>query len=374
MPYTVPPQHAVATADADLRLVNLGKTFVSADATSQAVVAVEAVDLSLRKGQLVTLLGPSGCGKTTLLRMIAGFEEPTTGDIFFGDKRVNRLAPNHRDAAMVFQSYAIFPHLDVYDNIAFGLRLQRLPREEVRRRVDRVVEQVGLGGMTRRAPSALSGGQQQRVALARCIVMEPRLLLFDEPLSNLDAKLRDQMRVEIRELQQRLGITSVYVTHDQVEAMSLSDLVVIMNEGRVEQIGAPVEVYGKPASRFVADFIGKANFLEGRAVDATTIEVAGVHIDVPNGVPQAAGSPLTAVVRPEALTIHPAERAPVGAVRARVRRAAFLGAIGEVVVEVGGNGATWLVDVPNAAEMGLPSAGDSVAVTPSARSVHVLPG
>ncbi len=371
MAYAVPDHHAIPEADADFRLANLGKTFNSPDDPSQAVVAVEAVDLSLRKGQLVTLLGPSGCGKTTLLRMIAGFEEPTTGDIYFGDRRVNELAPNVRDAAMVFQSYAIFPHLNVYDNIAFGLRLQRLPRGEMQRRVDKVVKQVGLTGMTQRAPSALSGGQQQRVALARCLIMEPRLLLFDEPLSNLDAKLRDQMRVEIRELQQRLGITSVYVTHDQVEAMSLSDLVVIMNQGRVEQIGTPVEVYAKPVSRFVADFIGKANFLEGRAVDGSTIEVASVSIDVPNGVPQAAGAAVTAVVRPEALTLHQGETSK-GVLRGRVTRAAFLGSLGEVVVAVQGQG-SWLVDVPNAAEVGLPEVGDEVGVTPSARSVHVLP-
>jgi iron(III) transport system ATP-binding protein len=374
MAYSVPDHHAVPEAEADLRLVNLGKVFASADDPKSAVVAVDAVDLSLRKGQLVTLLGPSGCGKTTLLRMVAGFEEPTTGDIFFGEQRVNRLAPNARDAAMVFQSYAIFPHLNVFDNIAFGLRLKRLPRAELARRVDGVLELVGLTGMSRRTPSALSGGQQQRVALARCIVMEPRLLLFDEPLSNLDAKLRDQMRVEIRELQQRLGITSLYVTHDQVEAMSLSDLVVIMNDGRVEQVGTPMEVYAKPASRFVADFIGKANFLEGRAVDATTISVAGASIDVPNGVPHAAGQDVTAVVRPEALVIHQGDGAAEGALRGRVTRAAFLGAIGEVVVEAEGQEGSWLVDVPNAAEVGLPQVGDVVGVTPSPRSVHVLPG
>jgi iron(III) transport system ATP-binding protein len=170
--------------------------------------------------------------------MIAGFEEPTGGDIYFGERRMNQVAPNARDATMVFQSYAIFPHLNVYDNIAFGLRLKGMARAEMRARVDRVVEQVGLTGMTQRPPSQLSGGQQQRVALARCLVMEPRMLLFDEPLSNLDAKLREQMRIEIRELQQRLGITSVYVTHDQVEAMSISDVVVVMDKGRVAQVGA----------------------------------------------------------------------------------------------------------------------------------------
>jgi iron(III) transport system ATP-binding protein len=366
------PAPRVPDHEADLRLVGLGKTFTSADDPSQSVVAVDDVHLSLRKGELVTLLGPSGCGKTTLLRMIAGFEEPTAGDIYFGERRMNEVAPNRRDAAMVFQSYAIFPHLNVFDNIAFGLRLKRLPRAALRERVERVVEQVGLTGMTNRAPSQLSGGQQQRVALARCIVMEPRLLLFDEPLSNLDAKLREGMRVEIRELQGRLGITSVYVTHDQVEAMSLSDVVVVMHRGRVEQVGSPVEVYARPANRFVADFIGKANFLEGRAVDATTIEVAGVHVAVPNGVPQARGAAVTAVVRPEALTLHQGDGG-VGTLRGRVARAAFLGSLGEVVVEVPGQG-SWMVDVPNAAEVGLPNAGDEVGVTPSARSVHVLPG
>jgi iron(III) transport system ATP-binding protein len=362
----------VPTSEADLRLVALRKVFTSPDDPEQSVVAVDDVDLSLRKGQLVTLLGPSGCGKTTLLRMIAGFEEPTAGDIYFGERRVNELAPNKRDAAMVFQSYAIFPHLNVFDNIAFGLRLQRLPRGALRERVDRVVELVGLGGMTQRAPSQLSGGQQQRVALARCIVMEPRLLLFDEPLSNLDAKLREDMRLEIRDLQQRLGITSVYVTHDQVEAMALSDVVVVMNEGRVEQVGTPVEVYARPANRFVADFIGKANFLEGRALDAVTIEVGGVQIDVPNGVPHPAGTAVTALVRPEALTLHQGDGG-AGTLRGRVMRASFLGSLAEVVVEVPDQGA-WLVDVPNAAEVGLPAVGDEVGVTPSPRSVHVLPG
>lgn len=362
--------HSVSANEADLRLVDLHKVFAQPNDPSQQVVAVDNVNLSLRKGQLVTLLGPSGCGKTTLLRMIAGFEEPTHGDIYFGTKRVNNLAPNMRDAAMVFQSYAIFPHLNVYDNIAFGLRLQRVPRKELHERVSRVVEQVGLSGTTQRTPSQLSGGQQQRVALARCIVMKPRLLLFDEPLSNLDAKLRENMRVEIRELQQRLGITSVYVTHDQIEAMSLSDVVVIMNDGRVEQIGSPIEVYARPVNWFVADFIGKANFLKGTAVDSTTIKASETTLKVPNGVPHAAGQAVTAVLRPEALQLD--QDPSAGKFRGRVIRAHFLGNLGEVVVEVTGLG-QWLIDVPNAAEVGLPDVGAEVGVTPSARSLHVLP-
>jgi iron(III) transport system ATP-binding protein len=356
---------------ADLRLVKLRKEFRSQDDPTTTVVAVDDVDLELAKGRMVTLLGPSGCGKTTLLRMIAGFEEPTAGDVYFGDKRMNQVAPNERDATMVFQSYAIFPHLSVYENIAFGLRLKRLPRSEVRARVDKVVEQVGLGGMTGRAPSQLSGGQQQRVALARCLVMEPRMLLFDEPLSNLDAKLRENMRLEIRELQQRLGITSVYVTHDQVEAMAISDVIVVMDRGRVAQVGTPVEVYARPNDRFVADFIGKANFLEGRAVDATTIEVAGAQLEVPNGVPHPAGSPVTAVVRPEAIVLERGE-AVAAPLRGTVERATFLGHLAEVAVRAPGD-AHWLVDVPNAAETGLPEVGETVGLRPSPRSVHVLP-
>jgi iron(III) transport system ATP-binding protein len=360
-----------STATVDLRLVGLRKEFRSQDDPQSVVVAVDDVDLSLPRGQLVTLLGPSGCGKTTLLRMIAGFEEPTRGDIYFGERRMNQVPPNGRDATMVFQSYAIFPHLNVYDNIAFGLRLKGLAKGEMQRRIDRVVDLTGLTGMTGRPPSQLSGGQQQRVALARALVMEPHMLLFDEPLSNLDAKLREQMRLEIRDLQQRLGITSVYVTHDQVEAMSISDVLVVMNEGRVAQIGSPVEVYARPADRFVADFIGKANFVQAIARDAHSIEVAGARLAVPNGVPHPAGQPVTAVIRPEALTLERGEaiRAPL---RGEVRRATFLGQIAEVEVRLG-DGETWLVDVPNAAEVGLPRVGETVGVHPSERSLHVLP-
>jgi iron(III) transport system ATP-binding protein len=355
----------------DLRLVKLRKEFTSQDDPNTRVVAVDDVDLELARGQLVTLLGPSGCGKTTLLRMIAGFEEPTSGDVYFGDRRMNEVAPNARDATMVFQSYAIFPHLNVYDNIAFGLRLKGMPRDEMRARVDRVVEQVGLTGMTQRPPSQLSGGQQQRVALARCLVMEPRMLLFDEPLSNLDAKLREQMRIEIRELQQRLGITSVYVTHDQVEAMSISDVVVVMDKGRVAQVGSPVEVYARPVDRFVADFIGKANFLEATALGAHAIEVAGARLEVPNGVPHATGTRVTAVIRPEALTIERGEgvAAPL---RGVVERASFLGQLAEIVVRAPGD-VPWMVDVPNAAEVGMPAVGETVGLVPSPRSLHVLP-
>jgi iron(III) transport system ATP-binding protein len=325
------------------------------------------VDLEIGAGRLVTLLGPSGCGKTTLLRMIAGFEEPSSGDILFGDRRMNDEPPNRRDAAMVFQSYAVFPHLDVYENVAFGLRLRKLPNGEVEERVSRVLDQTGLSGHARRSPSQLSGGQQQRVALARCIVMEPRVLLFDEPLSNLDAKLREQMRVEIRDLQQRLGITSVYVTHDQVEAMSISDEIVIMNAGVVEQRGTPHDTYARPASRFVADFIGKANFVQARAVGSDRIEISGVGIEVPSMTNARAGTDVTAVIRPEAIRLS----RHTGSFPGTVRRAMFLGNIAEYLVAVDGIG-EWLVDSSNPAETGLYRAGEAVFLTPSPSSIHVL--
>ena len=248
-------------APSAVALERLTKVFRSPE--GREVMAVDDVSLSFGGGSFVTLLGPSGCGKTTTLRMIAGFENPTSGRILVDGADVSRRTPDKREMGMVFQSYALFPHLTVFENVAYGLRLRRRSGTELRTAVDRTLELVGLSGLGSRRPSELSGGQQQRVALARAMAIEPRVLLFDEPLSNLDAKLRVSLRSEIRRIQQTLGITSVYVTHDQSEAMALSDLVVVMNAGRVEQAGTPDEVYQRPASRFVADFIGRANFVDG---------------------------------------------------------------------------------------------------------------
>ena len=357
---------------ADLRILDLRKEFESHDGGA-TVVAVDDVTLEVEKGTLITLLGPSGCGKTTLLRMIAGFEEPTKGQIWFGDKRVDRLAPNLRDTAMVFQSYAIFPHLNVFENVAFGLRMKRLSKEQVAKQVNDVLELVGLGHLGHRQPSQLSGGQQQRVALARSIVMEPRLLLFDEPLSNLDAKLREQMRQEIRELQQRLGITSVYVTHDQIEAMSMSDLVVVMNAGRVEQVGTPLEIYARPVNRFVADFIGNANFVEVQVVDAERVRLGAAVLPLAEPTAVAVGGRVTVVVRPESLELGPA---PAGGARGerylsgRVTRATFLGSHAEYLVNVEGVGELQ-ADVRNPVQLGLLQVGDEVTLTSGA--LHALP-
>ena len=234
--------------------------------------AVDDLSLEVKKGELVTLLGPSGCGKTTTLRMVAGFITPDGGDIWFGAQRMNDVPPHRRNTAMVFQSYALFPHMTVAENVAFGLRMQKTPVDERARRVDEALDMVSLNGLQDRRPAQLSGGQQQRVALARAIVTRPNILLFDEPLSNLDAKLRVKVRQEIRELQTRLGVTTLYVTHDQGEALAISDRIVVMNKGRIEQIGDPGTIYRFPRTSFVADFLGAANIIEGRAIGKGLVE------------------------------------------------------------------------------------------------------
>jgi iron(III) transport system ATP-binding protein len=348
-----------------IAITGLNKIFTGPDGAD--VAAVKNVSLDIGAGKLVILLGPSGCGKTTLLRMIAGFEEPTSGDIMFGERRMTDVPPNRRDTAMVFQSYAIFPHLDVFENVAFGLRLRKLAAAQIDARVARVLELTSLAGYARRSPNQLSGGQQQRVALARAIVMEPRVLLFDEPLSNLDAKLREQMRVEIRDLQQRVGITAIYVTHDQIEAMSISDEIVVMNAGAVEQRGSPHEIYARPATRFVADFIGKANFVEARARDACSVEIAGRAIPVTHMPPTRAGAAMTLVVRPEAVRLSRES----GALSGTVRRVMFLGNLAEYLIAVDGVG-DWIVDCANPAESGLFAVGEPVRLDPSPASIHVL--
>ena len=248
-----------------VRLEHISKIY-NDPKTGKPFYAVEDTSLEIKPGSFVTLLGSSGCGKTTTLRMIAGFESPDEGEIFLGDEPINELTPNKRDTAMVFQSYALLPHYNVFDNVAYGLKLRKIPAAEIKERVTRILKLVELEGMESRMTNQLSGGQQQRVALARALVIEPSVLLFDEPLSNLDAKLRVSMRTEIRRIQQEVGITAIYVTHDQSEAMALSDQIIVMSQGHVEQMGTPHEIYFNPKSKFVADFIGEANFLSGSYV------------------------------------------------------------------------------------------------------------
>nr|WP_302592675.1 ABC transporter ATP-binding protein [uncultured Marvinbryantia sp.] len=232
--------------------------------TKKDFYAVHDVSLTIEPGSFATLLGPSGCGKTTILRMIAGFESPDEGEVYLGGEPINALTPNKRDTAMVFQSYALLPHYNVFDNVAYGLKIRKLDKATIHKKVMDILDLVELSGMENRMTNQLSGGQQQRVALARALVVEPGVLLFDEPLSNLDAKLRVNMRTEIRKIQQKTGITAIYVTHDQSEAMSLSDNIIVMQKGVVAQMGSPQKIYYEPVNEFVADFIGEANFLDGK--------------------------------------------------------------------------------------------------------------
>jgi iron(III) transport system ATP-binding protein len=300
-----------------------------------AFTAVDNVNIEVQEGELVTLLGPSGCGKTTTLRMISGFELPTSGQIRIDGEDVSTTPPNQRPTTMVFQNYALFPHLTVFENIAYGLKVRRHSAQNVREQAEKIMQLVGLEGLAERSPAQLSGGQQQRVSLARSLVMEPKVLLLDEPLSNLDAKLRVSTRLEIRKLQQRVGITSVYVTHDQEEAMTLSDRVVIMHQGKIMQIGSPQTIYAKPANRFVADFIGKANFLEGRvgnmaSTNEIELDILGKRFQV--FVQESSfskGQRVLLVVRPESVKLEPKK---ADSLTGRVEEAVYLGS--QMVYEV----------------------------------------
>jgi iron(III) transport system ATP-binding protein len=364
-----------------LSLDEVVKVFAARGGSGE-VTAVNGVSLSIEEGELVTLLGPSGCGKTTTLRLIAGFEFPSAGEIWLDGQIINDQPPHKRDMSMVFQSYAIFPHLNVYENVAYGLKVQKMSKREIQERVQQVLDLVELGGFETRAPHQLSGGQQQRVALARALVMEPKVLLMDEPLSNLDAKLREQMRTEIRRIQQQLGITSVYVTHDQIEAMTLSDRIVVMNEGVIEQIGTPTELYRHPRTRFVAGFIGRANFVPGvvKAVgaerDAVVVEALKQEIVVA-GVQDhhTAGEEVTLIIRPE--MVHVVEEADLQGI---VRRASYLGDAVDYDIEVNGQvltvaqtDPTRLVIYPVGRQVGLELYEDCIHVLSRAAGVAEAP-
>jgi iron(III) transport system ATP-binding protein len=297
------------------------------------VIAVNDSHFVIEPGELVTLLGPSGCGKTTTLRMIAGFELPTEGKIYIGNEEVTMLPPNKRDTATMFQSYGLFPHMTVFDNVAYGLKLRKIPHEEITKRVNETLSLVGLADYGDRAPSKLSGGQQQRVALARSLIVTPSVLLLDEPLSNLDALLREQMRVEIRKIQKELGITAVYVTHDRVEAMSLSDRVVVMKDGIIRQIGSPIDIYENPDSRFVAGFVGKANLWTCQLGEKeVAVERAATDVEV--------GTEAVLMARPESLRVVEKGK---GKIEGKVRMNVYLGnsmeafintSFGEVLVQI----------------------------------------
>ena len=351
-----------------VRLEHISKIYKDPK-TGKDFYAVKDANLEIEPGSFVTLLGPSGCGKTTTLRMIAGFESPDEGEIYLGGEPINALTPNKRDTAMVFQSYALLPHYNIFDNVAYGLKLRKMDKHTIREKVTHILKLVGLEGMEGRMTNQLSGGQQQRVALARALVLEPGVLLFDEPLSNLDAKLRVTMRTEIRRIQQEAGITAIYVTHDQSEAMALSDKIIIMEKGVVIQIGTPQDVYHHPVNEFVADFIGEANFLRGplsqKQGDAAVVTVEGTPVQVVGAAALEEGKDCTLVLRPEAAVL-----ADEGQLPCKVILSCFMGAYQNYHVMVG-NTMLKITDF-NPKNKKIYNVGDSAWVAFEKENVHLL--
>jgi spermidine/putrescine transport system ATP-binding protein len=337
LPSSAPPTGELAT----IELVGVNKHF---SVSGGSIVAVEDVDLAITPGEFFSLLGPSGCGKTTTLRMLAGFEEPTSGRILLYGRDMVGVPPYRRDVNMVFQHYALFPHMNVHDNIAFGLRHKKVAKDEIERRVTESLRLVELEGRDRRRPRQLSGGQQQRVALARALVNRPRALLLDEPLGALDLKLRRAMQLELKRIQREVGITFVYVTHDQEEALTMSDRLAVMNAGRIEQLGTPRELYERPVTRFVADFLGTSNIFSGRLErrgDAWALAGLGpdervLALDA-NGF--MAGEDVEIAVRPEKIALRPLDDPPPAAqcaVRGTVTDVVYLGTSTSYTVKTGG--------------------------------------
>jgi iron(III) transport system ATP-binding protein len=353
-----------------LEIRNMTKEFFS-EYQEEKVVAVKNFNLQIHQGEFVTLLGPSGCGKTTALRCIGGFETPTRGDIFLDQVRINDIPANKRDTCMVFQSYALFPHMNIYENVAYGLELKKLPKLEIKERVGKILGLVGLTGLSNRPVGQLSGGQQQRVALARAMVNEPKVLLFDEPLSNLDAKLRIRMRIFIRKIQQDLNMTSIYVTHDQEEAMTLSDRIVVMNQGEIEQVGTPEEIYARPKTKFVADFIGKqTNFLTGEVVDRDSgkIEVnvwdKSLLFERENDLKK--GDRVILVVRPEMIDLSSQE----GTFEGEVNLVTYLGS--EVIYEISAHGQLFTVQISNPLKQSIYPKGNKVFMNFDLRNIYLI--
>ena len=337
--------------------------------TGKDFYAVHDANIDIAPGEFICLLGPSGCGKTTILRMIAGFESPDEGEIYLGGEPINELTPNKRDTAMVFQSYALLPHYNIFDNVAYGLKLRKMDEATIKQKVTNILGLVGLEGMENRMTNQLSGGQQQRVALARALVIEPGVLLFDEPLSNLDAKLRVDMRNEIRRIQQEAGITAVYVTHDQSEAMAISDQIIIMKKGVVDQIGDPHTVYYRPVDEFVADFIGESNFLRGKLVakdgSAGIVKIEGHDVEVADIQKHAVGDDCVLVLRPESAVL-----ADAGVLACKVILSRFMGNYQNYQVMVG-NTLVKITDF-NPKNHKIYEVGDEAFVKFGPKDVHVL--
>lgn len=303
---------------------------------------IKDVDIDFEKGHFVTFLGPSGCGKTTLLRMVAGFYEPDEGEILLKGKRIEKIPPYGRNTAMVFQEYALFPHMNVFDNVSYGLRVKHKPKKEIETRVTEALELMQLKGMENRYPNQMSGGQQQRVAVARALVMNPDLLLLDEPLSNLDAKLRESVRVELREIQKKMGLSTIYVTHDQSEALSMSDMIVVLKGGVVHQIGKPQEIYFEPKTPFVADFIGTTNLLSVKGNDNSSVLYGNTVIKTEKAVTP--GKEYCLSIRPECLSLSKEEMQGRVNIKVRITNQMFLGEKVRYFVK-DGQDKEWIIDI-----------------------------
>jgi putative spermidine/putrescine transport system ATP-binding protein len=362
----------MSTTGVDRGMSYLTLTGVQKRFPGSATPAVQDFNLGMQTGEFVSFLGPSGCGKTTTLRMIAGFEQPTAGSIVLDGRDITHVAPNRRNVGMVFQSYALFPNMTVADNVGFGLKVRKRPKDQIGRRVGELLELVHLGDKGNRFPYQLSGGQQQRVALARALAYEPQVLLLDEPLSALDAKIRVSLRNEIRAIQRQLGITTVYVTHDQEEALSLSDRIVVMSEGRIEQIGTPFEIYNFPTSAYVASFVGTLNVLRTLVVDAGSgrLRVGGQEIRISKAITAPNGSTISLALRPEMVSLGPG---PAGSnvLHGTVADVSFLGSIVRIRVRIA-EGVIVILDVFNEPTLQLPKLEETLDVSFPAEGPLVL--
>ena len=325
------------------------------------VEVLKNIKLYICDNEFITLLGPSGCGKTTLLRIIGGFETAEKGDVIFMGERINELPPHRRSVNTVFQRYALFPHLNVFENVAFALRERRVPSEEVKRKVTEMLKLVALPGFEKRSVSSLSGGQQQRVAIARALVAEPKVLLLDEPLAALDLKLRKDMQQELKKIQKATGVTFVFVTHDQEEALSMSDTVVVMNEGRILQIGTPTDIYNEPVNAFVADFIGESNILDAVMLADRRVSFAGHTFECVDGG-FGKNEPVDAVIRPEDVDIVPEDR---GMLRGTVTSVTFLGVHYEIIVDIGGF--KWMIQTTD-----FVGVGERIGLSIDPDAIHIM--
>ena len=337
-----------------IELKNISKSF-------DGDTVLDNMSLDIHDNEFITLLGPSGCGKTTTLRIIGGFESPDEGDVLFMGERINDVPPHKRHVNTVFQKYALFPHLNVFDNVAFGLREQKVPRKEIKEKVEKMLKMVMLSGFAERRVTSLSGGQQQRVAIARALVNEPKILLLDEPLGALDLKLRKDMQQELKKIQKNTGITFIFVTHDQEEALSMSDTIVVMSEGKIQQIGSPTDIYNEPVNAFVADFIGESNIIDGVMLDDLKVRFSGHTFEcLDKGFDK--NEPVDVVIRPEDVDIVAPED---GMLCGTVTSVTFMGVHNEIIVDV--NGFKWMIQTTDSVEENA-----HIGITLEPDAIHIM--